>query len=77
MKKILRAFGWMLISMASIAYAAPEGGSGGGSLLGYLFMGFFTLIIVSQFVPACLLFHGMIKGVLGGEHKDEAGAHGN
>jgi hypothetical protein len=36
------------------------------SYLGYLFLGFFALIIVSQLVPACLLFYGMVKGVLAG-----------
>lgn len=64
MKNTLRGFGWMLISSASVAYAAPAVEGEGVGLLGYLFLGFFTLIIVSQLVPACILFYGMVKGVL-------------
>ncbi|HSN77486.1 MAG TPA: hypothetical protein VL334_20635 [Anaerolineae bacterium] len=75
MKNMMRGFGWMLVSVASVAYAAPHDSDGGGSLLGYLFLGFFTLIIVSQLVPACLLFYGMVKGVFSSrDEKDEAGA---
>lgn len=75
MKKTMRGLGWTLVSAASVAYAAPDGGSGGGGLLGYLFMGFFTLVIVSQLVPAGLLFYSMVKGVFGGgEVEDHRGA---
>jgi len=71
MKKTMRGLGWMLVSAASVAYAAPDSGGGAGGLLGYLFMGFFTLIIVSQLVPAGLLFYSMVKGVFGsGEIED-------
>jgi hypothetical protein len=66
----------MLVSGASVAYAAPGSESGGGSFLGYLFLGFFALIIVSQVVPACLLFYGMVKGVLSSREKS-ASAQGN
>lgn len=41
------------------------------SLLGYLFLGFFVLIIVSQMVPAGILFYGMLKAVFTIHHKDE------
>jgi hypothetical protein len=75
MKKTMRGLGWTLVSAASIAYAAPDGGSGGSGLLGYLFMGFFTLVIVSQLAPAGLLFYSMIKGVFGsGEIEDHGSA---
>lgn len=33
------------------------------SLTGYLFLGFFALIIVCQVVPAVMLASGMVKGV--------------
>jgi len=73
MKNMMRGFGWMLVSVASVAYAAPHDSDGGGSLLGYLFLGFFTLIIVSQLVPACLLFYGMVKGVFSRREVAETG----
>jgi hypothetical protein len=76
MKSIARGIGWMTVCGASVAYAAPASGSEGGSVLGYLFLGFFALIVVSQLVPACILFYGMIKGVFAGrEEKSEAGVH--
>ena len=74
MKNMMRGFGWMLVSIASVAYAAPHDTSGGGSLLGYLFLGFFTLIVVSQLVPACLLFYGMVKGVFSSREVAESGS---
>jgi hypothetical protein len=49
-----------------VAYAAPGSDGAGVSYLGYLFLGFFALIIVSQLVPAALLFYGMIKGIFAG-----------
>lgn len=44
--------------------AATSADDGGGSLLLTLFVGFFALIVVFQLVPACLLFVGMVKGLL-------------
>jgi len=63
MKNTMRGLGWMLVYGASVAYAAPGSEGEGVSLLGYLFLGFFATIIVSQLVPACILFFGMVKGV--------------
>ena len=63
MKNTMRGLGWMMVYGASVAYAAPGSEGDGVSYLGYLFLGFFALIVVSQLVPACLLFYGMIKGV--------------
>jgi len=63
MKNTMRGLGWMMVYGASVAYAAPGSESEGVSYLGYLFLGFFALIIVSQLVPAALLFFGMVKGV--------------
>lgn len=75
MKNTMRSVGWMLLWGASAAYAAP--GSQGETVgwLGYLFAGFFALVIVTQLVPAAILFFGMIKGILSvGEKKDAAAA---
>ena len=66
MKNMMRGLGWMMVYGATVAYAAPGGEGEGISYLGYLFLGFFALIIVSQLVPACLLFYGMVKGVFAG-----------
>jgi len=72
MKNTMRGLGWMLVYGASVAYAAPGSEEAGVSYLGYLFLGFFALIIVSQLVPAGLLFYGMVKGVFAGsENKAE------
>jgi hypothetical protein len=65
----------MMVYGVSVAYAAPGSEGTGGSMLGYLFLGFFALIIVSQLVPACMLFFGMVKGVFSSrEDKDAATA---
>jgi len=63
MKNTMRGLGWMLVYGASVAYAAPGSEGEGISFLGYLFLGFFATIIISQLVPAGILFVGMIKGV--------------
>ncbi|MCM2265035.1 MAG: hypothetical protein NDI73_07570 [Desulfuromonadales bacterium] len=73
MKKAMRGLlGWMMVYGASVAYAAPAGEGDEVSLLGYLFLGFFALIIVSQLVPACILFVGMVKGVFSASNKTAA-----
>ena len=57
----------LLISMvagsSSAAYAATGTHGEGAGILTYFFLGFFALIIVSQLVPAMILFVGMVKGV--------------
>jgi hypothetical protein len=72
MKNTLISLAALLLSGTSLASAAPNAAAAGGSFLGYLFLGFFALIIVSQVVPACLLFYGMIKGVLSSRDKNAA-----
>jgi hypothetical protein len=72
MKNTMRGLGWMMVYGASVAYAAPTGEGDGMSLLGYLFLGFFTLIIVTQLVPAGILFFGMVKGVFSAGKKVDA-----
>jgi hypothetical protein len=58
----------MLISMvagsASAAYAAVGTQGEGAGILAYFFVGFFALIIVTQLVPAMILFFGLVKGLL-------------
>lgn len=63
MKKTMKGLGWMLLWGVSAAYAAPGSEGESVGLLGYLFAGFFAVIIVSQLVPAVILFVGMLKGV--------------
>lgn len=72
MKNTMRGLGWMMFCGVSVAYAAPAGEGDGVSLLGCLFLGFFALVIVSQVVPAAILFVGMIKGVFSAGKKTTA-----
>ena len=72
MKNILRVLGWMTGCCASVAYAAPASEGEGISLLGYLFLGFFVLIIISQLVPAGMLFFGMVRGIFSGRESNKA-----
>jgi hypothetical protein len=53
----------MVIGSASAAYAATGFDDDGAGILTYFFVGFFALIVVSQLVPAVILFIGMLKGV--------------
>lgn len=77
MKNTMRAIGWMLVWGASVAYAAPGGEEESVGLLGYLFAGFFAVVIVTQLVPAAILFFGMLKGIFSAREKaDAAEAHG-
>ena len=72
MKKTMKGLGWMLLWGASAAYAAPGAEGESMGLLGYLFAGFFAVIIVSQLVPAVILFVGMLKGVFSSQEKQAA-----
>ena len=66
----------MLISMvagsASAAYAAVGSHNEGAGVLTYFFIGFFALIIISQLVPAMILFFSMVKGVFTRPEKSSA-----
>lgn len=75
MKNTMRGLGWMLVYGASVAYAAPGSEGEGISFLGYLFLGFFATIIISQLVPAAILFVGMIKGVFSTSTDDATQKH--
>ncbi|MCK4508517.1 MAG: hypothetical protein KAU27_08255 [Desulfuromonadales bacterium] len=59
----------MVMSTTSVAYAATSAQSEGSGVLTYFFLGFFALIIVSQLVPAMILFFGMVKGLFTSSEK--------
>jgi FtsH-binding integral membrane protein len=72
MKNTMRVLGWMLVWSASAAYATQGGESESVGWLGYLFAGFFAVVIVTQLVPAAILFVGMVKGVFSAREKSNA-----
>jgi len=59
----------MVVGSASAAYAATGMQSEGAGILAYFFVGFFALIIVTQLVPAMILFFGMVKGLFSSSEK--------
>ena len=59
----------MVMSTTSVAYAATSAQSEGAGILTYFFIGFFALIIVSQLVPAMILFAGMVEGLFASSEK--------
>lgn len=71
MKNTMRALGWMLAWGASAAYAAQGGDGESVGWLGYLFAGFFAVVIVTQLVPAAILFVGMLKGIFSAREKGD------
>lgn len=71
MKNILRNALIALFTCSSSAFAAETVASNDGGFLLILFGGFFALIIVSQLVPATILFFGMLKGLFQRDHKEE------
>jgi len=64
----------MMAGSASAAYAATGVEGEGMGILTYAFLGFFALIIVSQLVPAAILFVGMVKGLFAGREKSSVKA---
>lgn len=68
--KTLKTLVMIIAGSASAAYAATGVQSQETGLLIYFFIGFFALIVVSQLVPAVILFVGMIKGVF--SHNEKA-----
>ena len=69
--KTTRALISMVAGSASAAYAGAGSQGEGAGILTYFFIGFFALIIVSQLVPAMILFVGMVKGLLTRPEKSE------
>jgi len=69
MKRILQSTLIALTSLSSSAFAAEATGTGEGSLLVAMFIGFFALIIVFQLVPATLMLIGILRGLFGRDQK--------
>ena len=67
--KTLRMFLTLLAGSASAAFAASGTQDAETGFLVYLFVGFFALIVVSQLIPAVILFVGMVRGVFVGTKK--------
>lgn len=61
--KTMRMLAIAMAGSASAAFAASGVQGQETGLLVYLFIGFFALIVVSQLVPAAILFVGMVRGV--------------
>lgn len=61
--KTMKAFISLAAGSTSIAYAAAGTQSEGTGILAYFFVGFFALIVVTQLIPAMILFFGMVKGL--------------
>ena len=58
------------------ALAAGENVVKGSSFLLILFLGFFALIVVFQFIPGLVLFFSMLKGIFTAAPKKETATHG-
>ena len=61
--KTMRIFATMIAGSASAAFAASGVNGQETGLLVYLFNGFFSLIVISQLIPAVILFIGMVRGL--------------
>jgi hypothetical protein len=72
--KTMRMLMTMVAGSASAAYAATGVRGDDIGILAYAFMGFFALIIVSQLVPAAILFVGMVKGLFSAGEKSSVKA---
>lgn len=60
------------VALVSPVFALNENTETGNSLLLLLFLGFFALIVVFQLVPACLMFVGIVKGLVGQKEIQES-----
>ena len=58
----------IILSSVTPAHAAT-GGAHGTPLLGWLFIAFGCLIILSQLIPGIMLFASMIKGMLASQRE--------
>ena len=61
--KTVRILTTMIAGSSSVSFAASGAHAQDTGLLVYLFVGFFALVVVSQLVPAVILFIGMVRGV--------------
>ncbi|HTY20544.1 MAG TPA: hypothetical protein VMC44_02795 [Geobacteraceae bacterium] len=67
---ILVTFGWIATALAAGGTVAK-----GSSLLLILFLGFFALIVVFQFIPGLVLFFSMLKGLFSAAPKKATATH--
>lgn len=72
--KTMRMLITMMVGSTSAAYAATAVQGDGMGILTYAFIGFFALIIVSQLVPATILFIGMVRGLFSAKQKESVQA---
>lgn len=72
--KTMRMLITMMAGSVSAAYAATGVQGESMGILTYAFIGFFALIIVSQLVPAAILFIGMVKGLFSSSEKSSVKA---
>jgi len=72
--KTMRMLITMMAGSVSAAFAATGVQGEGVGILTYAFIGFFALIIVSQLVPAAILFIGMVKGLFSSREKSSVKA---
>ena len=61
--KTMRILTTMFAGSASASFAASGAHAQDTGFLVYLFVGFFALVVVSQLVPAVILFVGMVRSV--------------
>jgi hypothetical protein len=67
MKNILRNLLIALLTGSSSAFAANAASNTEGGLLISLLIGFFTLILIFQLIPASLMLVGMLRGLFSGK----------
>ena len=67
--KTMRMLVTLMAGSVSAAFAANGAQGDGMGILAYLFIGFFALVVVSQLVPAIILFAGMVKGLFSQREK--------
>ncbi len=61
---IFAVLGWVFPAFAA------GGNATGTSFLLIMFLGFFAVIVVFQFIPALVLFYNMLKGIFMKTNKD-------
>jgi len=71
MKGIVRGVTLMVLLYANSAFAASSAEGGGIGLIGWIFIGFFAVIVAFQLIPSLALFGSMMAAIFG-----KAGKHG-
>ncbi|MHB8770423.1 MAG: hypothetical protein ACYC7J_05455 [Syntrophales bacterium] len=64
--KVKAAILTVMMMTAVPALASTDAGTGGTSLLMFLFLGFGALIVACQLLPSLMLFYAMLKGLFHG-----------